>query len=305
MDTWFESASKVFEVFLEAKLEQFGASTFAVTMAAMFQGASVGAAEAPQVDAHLRARPAAFADPAEEAVFAAMEGLPSGFGVETGAEAEDAVTLYGELTTAGLRQLADYVVKQPQQQQQMVGPAATSNRHLVFWDMGSGTGRVTFETLLLLRQRLGAEAIVVEALGVEFCRGRHDVAESALQRLIAQRHAVTATCDVSQRPPALFHGDFLNEGLPLVDDADAGRVFAFCCGVGFDDALCGRICDRLAALGDRLLGAVLLFKHPEILMAAHPLLDGNHGFEVRIGTIAASWMDAAPALFVNRSISAT
>jgi hypothetical protein len=286
-----------------AKLEQFGASTFAVTMAAMFQGAFVGAVDAPQVDAHLRARPTAFADPAEEAVFAAMEGLPSGFGVETGAEAEDAVTLYGELTTAGLRQLADYVVTQ-QQQQMMIGPAATSNRHLVFWDMGSGTGRVTFETLLLLRQRLG-DAVVVEALGVEFCRGRHDVAESALQRLISQQHAVTATCDVSQRPPALLHGDFLNEGLPLVDDADAGRVFAFCCGVGFDDALCGRICDRLAALGDRLLGAVLLFKHPEILVAAHPLLDGNHGFDVRIGTIAASWMDAAPALFVNRSISAT
>jgi hypothetical protein len=300
MDTWFESASKMFEVFLEAKLEQFGASTFAVTMAAVFQGAAVVAAEAPLVDAHLRARPTAFEDPTEEAVFAAMEGLPSGFGVETGAEAEDAVTLYGELTTAGLRQLADYVVKQ----QQMVGPAATSNRHLVFWDMGSGTGRVTFETLLLLRQRLG-EAIVVDALGVEFCRGRHDVAESALQRLIAQRHAVTGTCDVSQRPPALFHGDFLIEGLPLVDDAGAGLVFAFCCGVGFDDALCGRICDRLAALGDRLLGAVLLFKHPEILMATHPLLDGNHGFRVRIGTIAASWMDAAPALFVSRSISAT
>jgi hypothetical protein len=261
-------------------------------MAASSADAADTAADAVLIDdPHLRSRPATFTDAAEESVFNAMEGLPSGFGLEADGEAEEAATLYGELTTAGIRQVASFT-----RECAAALPPDAAARGVVFWDLGSGTGRVAMETLLVLRSGAAADASLIDAVGVEYCAGRHEVAVKAAGRLAEASAAYKA------RPAVLVQGDFFKVGATPIVDHGGERgpyVAAFCCGVGFSEAQCDAICSRLEGLGPRLLCATLLFKRPNM---EHRLLSGRDGGALhgRPGHVEATWMDAAPAVFVTR-----
>lgn len=328
MDTWFEAASSRFETFLVEKLDTYGKAVCSLN-AVLAAGA-----DATLNDSHLRARPTTFEDDAERAVCDAMCDLPSGFGLASEDECGAVSTLYGELSTRGIRQICDALWDRGvvhgvtrSVNDITLAPAGaippSSNRKpchsVVFVDLGSGTGRVTFETLLLLREKrlpsdVAASAnVVVDAVGIEFCEARHQAAVKALELL--RRDPIAGLAGFIQRPPRLVHGDFLvSGGIPLMDHtpSSAGpKVLAFCCGVGFDIDFCRKICDRLYALQDRLWGAVLLFKEAPL---DHPLLscpildhrreDGDNepalpsGFRLERITVSSTWMDETPALLV-------
>jgi hypothetical protein len=315
MDAWFALATGVFGAFLEEKFDLYGSLVAEVQIRATFAAMRGGSGAAQAVaassavtdaalitDVHLRGRPAEFLDNIESAVFDAMEGLPTGFGLETDNETEAAATLYGELTGVGIRQVVAFLAEQA-----AAAAASTARRRFVFWDLGSGTGRVTMESLLLLRAEFpqGSE-VSVDAVGVEYCHQRHEVALRALDRLIAQKSSAVLAGNIGTLPPLLTEGDFFQTNIPLVDEpgntGDAEQkspgVLAFCCGVGFGVEQTREICSRLAALEDRLVAAVLLFKSPP---TDHSLLANAGAYLAASGHVSATWMESAPATFVSRN----
>ena len=316
MDRWFSMTLQYCEAFHEHKLEQYGAAVAALHAAADVESAARLLDAAGTIDAAPAVAPAEWADGAERAVFDAFAGLPAGHTLATAEEDTEVATLYGELTTSGVRQLCAIATEEVATQGVGDGVA--------FVDLGSGTGKVCLDAALVL----GPRRLPCGVLGIEYCQERHRVAtlaDAKLRTLLRAAKsgghatdpaaAAATTSDKFTAPPPypsqcaetdFVAGDFLECAHPVL--AAAPSVVAFCCGVGFDTAFTGRILDRLRLLGPRLCAAVLLFKSPPL---DHPLLTGAPVFEAtgrvyvqRRVHLDCTWMDNAPAYLVTTAAAA-
>lgn len=126
----------------------------------------------------------------------------------------------------------------------------------VFYDLGSGIGKVVLHAALALPLR--------RAVGIEMVRRRHDLAVEVLDQIDARGLLQTETCE-------LWCGDFMR--LPISD-----ATVIYTCSTAFPDALMSRLARRVARLPK--LRCFVSLREPEVL----------HGLElVDVLNLDASW----------------
>ena len=105
---------------------------------------------------------------------------------------------YGEVTNLGVRQLA-YA---------MGVTTETEAQSIVFYDLGSGVGRLVFQ------MKMDNQASIQRAVGVELSKERHDIAVSAHSRI----KRTFPSMDISGI-------DYINEDALSQDISDASHIF--------------------------------------------------------------------------------
>lgn len=306
MNAFLGAAQAYFEVFLEAKMDAYGAAVLSLPDPA-------AAAAASAVSERLAAVPATFLDDVDERVQRAYHALPSCFALEdeTGVDTDAATSgasddggslLYGELTPLGVRQLQKMLLLPGCSD----GDAAAS----VFCDLGSGTGKVVAELAILCgcgRERRCAAATgstaptIADAsavqrdrfVGVELSFERHETAVRAKAALFG---GVAGDANASRMEVRFVCGSFLDP--EIIGDEFLDATAVFCCGVGFGEPFVRRILDVLDSL-PQLRTAVLLVRAVPRREdgSEHPLFTR---FAAEAGRISTSWMSEAPAIVLRR-----
>lgn len=143
-------------------------------------------------------------------------------------------TTYGELTALGARQVfyhmgllsspppppsTNTIEKEADDQLSHDTQPHNGNDRVVFVDLGSGTGKVVAQAYLEV-ERLD------RAVGIEFVRARHDVAQGALDALLRTNSAFSQDTDLSNQNRTLevWHGNFFQTNLSHVF-RDATHIF--------------------------------------------------------------------------------
>jgi SAM-dependent methyltransferase len=207
----------------------------------------------------MRTMPTDFMDDIHRQMEAVYFDLPSGFDAT---DCDGSEFLYGELTPAGTRQLAALISSRHADQ-----PDANQNMSWTFVDFGCGTGKVVFELAQLLP--------AVHCIGVELSAERAMIGKIAAQQISASNLEIVC-------------GSFFNDPSP-----DVCVTAAFCCGLGFDEALTRQLLDRLFIFGTMNV-CVLLLRQDAKQYRQHPLFlrAVDVDFTARFST---TWMEEAPA----------
>lgn len=257
------------------------------------------------------------------------------------AESERAFSpfLYGEIEPEGVAELiGEYmlpsIARKCMKVMSMMSSSAQQKLRVSFpipvsfVDLGSGVGKACMDAALSC-DGVADEQFIVRSVGVELDEGRHQVAVKAQllateipqqggngdgdeSREFAKRAAV-----VIRERVRFCHQDMLLPISTLLTKDFNGEskqvaVFAFCCGVAFDNDMCAKIVKRVLAFGSsstELLGAVFLFKEwPTFAEGAAaaaasqmtlPAGEASAHWKVTKGHIATSWMSNAPCFILE------
>jgi len=164
---------------------------------------------------------------------------PSGAGYFSGREAyRDRHLTYGEVTAKGIRQLAYYMnISRPCFNDLDGGkdlsdsPAeereSDAAKDVVFYDLGSGVGRLVFQMYIDQPERIAA------AIGIELSKERHEIGERALASFLEEQYPRRAKDGsrqdrevTAQFPVQLIHGDATE--LQLLDSTTHVYISSTC-----------------------------------------------------------------------------
>jgi SAM-dependent methyltransferase len=119
---------------------------------------------------------------------------------------------YGEVTTLGVRQLAQEMgISTRQHNNQSQSESESQSESVIFYDLGSGVGR------LVAQMYLDHPTIIVKAVGVELSQERHEIAVEALSRIST---SIFENDDVKNHSIEFANADALD-----YDIADATHIF--------------------------------------------------------------------------------
>lgn len=161
--------------------------------------------------------------------------------------------VYGEINHQALNKLLDYL---------KLGPKD------VFYDLGSGVGKVIIQTALTTRVKL--------AVGIELSGTRHDSAKQALDRAI------------EMHPMLKNRVRFLQKDLLTVDLKPATVIYT--CSTAFSESFMNKLTKHLVRFTHpfRLISLQDLPEHPEI----------NHVATLRLDM---SWLRSTPVYIYQRA----